>query len=217
MPSPVYCSTRPPWACTASVKRSSAPSITAWMVSGSRLWPIAVEPTTSTNSTETCLSRCTSGGGERSAASSRRSGASAVSTTASPSSARCAASAAIAAAICSAVLLIRFGNDVCARGYPESAGRAPGCIPAPLVTYSVGARRGIDESWPALQPAQQRRRVVGVRAGDQALTCKTQCRGRRASIRRCAPRHGIEPGRRRALRRRRASGTRVAKLLHRPS
>ena len=102
MPSPVYCSTRPCCACTTAVKRSSAPSITAWMVSGSSFWPMAVEPTTSTNSTDTCLSCCWP---DPSAASFSRSGASAVSTTASPSSERCASSAAIAAASCSGVLL----------------------------------------------------------------------------------------------------------------
>ena len=47
--SPAYCSTLPPCASTIAVQRASAPSITAWMSSGSRCWPSAVEPTMSRN------------------------------------------------------------------------------------------------------------------------------------------------------------------------
>ena len=45
--SPAYCSTLPWWASTMAVQRASAPSITAWISSGSRCWLSAVEPTTS--------------------------------------------------------------------------------------------------------------------------------------------------------------------------
>ena len=62
---------------------------------------MAVEPTTSTNSTVTCLSCWRAGDGRSvSSPSSRRSGASAVSTTASPSVGRCDSSAAMAAESC---------------------------------------------------------------------------------------------------------------------
>ncbi len=58
--SPACCRTLPRWASTMAPNLFSAPSITAWMSSGSRRWLSVVEPTMSRNRTATCLSRRTS-------------------------------------------------------------------------------------------------------------------------------------------------------------
>ena len=94
-PLPVKRNTRPRWASTSAAMRRIAPLRTSSVSSASRAPAMAVEPTTSANSTVTW--RCCRPLGPCNAASLARNGAAATSSTVSPSVARWASSAAMAA------------------------------------------------------------------------------------------------------------------------